>query len=137
MSAEQEQTAAPRGDAGSPADVGVLIVDDQPLFRDVARSLVGMVKGWRVVAEAGSGETAVELAAQVRPQIVLMDINLPGITGIEATRRIVAADPAAAVVLVSTYAEDDLPHDARNCGAVGYIRKDDLTPGLLRSVLGR
>jgi DNA-binding NarL/FixJ family response regulator len=123
-----------RRDAEEP-EVGVLVVDDQAPFRSVARSLVELVKGWQVVGEASSGEEAVELAAVIRPRVVLMDINLPGITGIEATRRIVAADPDTAVVLVSTYAADDLPDDARDCGAVGYVRKDDLTPRLLRSML--
>ena len=123
-----------RRDAQEPV-VGVLVVDDQAPFRSVARSLVELVKGWQVVGEASSGEEAVEQAAAIRPRVVLMDINLPGITGIEATRRIVAADPDAVVVLVSTYAADDLPDDARSCGAVGYVRKDDLTPRLLRSML--
>jgi DNA-binding NarL/FixJ family response regulator len=126
--------AGDRRDAQEPV-VGVLVVDDQAPFRSVARSLVELVKGWQVVGEASSGEEAVELAAAIHPSVVLMDINLPGITGIEATRRIVAADPDAAVVLVSTYAADDLPDDARDCGAVGYVRKDDLTPRLLRSML--
>jgi two-component system, NarL family, invasion response regulator UvrY len=130
----ERMAADERRDAQEPV-VGVLVVDDQAPFRSVARSLVELVKGWQVVGEASSGEEAVELAAAIRPSVVLMDINLPGITGIEATRRIVAADPDAAVVLVSTYAADDLPDDARSCGAVGYVRKDDLTPRLLRSML--
>jgi DNA-binding NarL/FixJ family response regulator len=130
----ERMAADERRDAQEPV-VGVLVVDDQAPFRSVARSLVGLVKGWQVVGEASSGEEAVEQAAALRPRVVLMDINLPGITGIEATRRIVAADPGAAVVLVSTYAADDLPDDARSCGAVGYVRKDDLTPRLLRSML--
>jgi two-component system, NarL family, invasion response regulator UvrY len=130
----ERMAADERRDAQEPV-VGVLVVDDQAPFRSVARSLVELVKGWQVVGEASSGEEAVEQAAAIRPRVVLMDINLPGITGIEATRRIVAADPDVAVVLVSTYAADDLPDDARTCGAVGYVRKDDLTPRLLRSML--
>jgi two-component system, NarL family, invasion response regulator UvrY len=114
--------------------VAVLVVDDQAPFRSAMRAVVGMVKGWRVVEEAGSGEEAVELAAQTRPDVVLMDINLPGINGIEATRAITGAAPGIRVVLLSTYAEDDLPEDARHCGAAGYIRKEDLTPRLLRTV---
>lgn len=119
---------------GAPV-VGVLVVDDQVAFRSVARAVVGMVEGWEVIGEAGSGEEAVQLAAAMRPRLVLMDINLPGISGVEATRRIVAADRRAAVVLLSTYARDDLPADARDCGALGYVSKDDLTPRLLRSVV--
>jgi DNA-binding NarL/FixJ family response regulator len=114
---------------------GVLIVDDQAPFRSAARSLVGLLGGWRVVGEVASGEDAVGAAASLRPDVVLMDINLPGISGIEATRRIVAADPDVKVVLLSTYAVEDLPADARSCGAAGYIGKADLTPRLLRELL--
>ncbi|WP_312858457.1 response regulator [Pseudonocardia pini] len=117
---------------GEPVDV--LIVDDQRPFRTVARTVVGMVGGWRVAAEAESGEQAVAEAARVRPAVVLMDINLPGISGIEATRQLLAADPAALVVLLSTYALEDLPGDAAHCGAVAYINKEDLTPARLRAL---
>ncbi len=123
-----------RGPAGDDP-VRVLIVDDQAPFRSVAAALVRRVRGWAVSGEAETGEDAVRLAVQLTPDVVLMDINLPGITGIEATRRIVAAAPATAVVLVSTYALDDLPEEARRCGAIGYVRKDDLTPRLLRDLL--
>jgi two-component system invasion response regulator UvrY len=119
------------------ATPGVLIVDDQAPFRSVARSLVGLLGGWRVVGEVGSGEDAVDAAASLRPALVLMDINLPGISGIEATRRIVAGDPQIKVVLLSTYAAKDLPEDARSCGAAGYIGKSDLTPRILRQLVAR
>lgn len=72
---------------------------------------------------------------ELRPGVVLMDINLPGINGIEATRRILDTEPAARVVLLSTYAADDLPADAQSCGAAGYVRKDDLTPTALRELV--
>lgn len=115
--------------------VGVLIVDDQPPFRSVARTLVSMIAGWQVLGEAASGEEAVAEADRLRPDIVLMDINLPGISGVEATRRIVAAGHSVMVALVSTYAADDLPADALDCGAARYFRKEDLTPRLLRDLL--
>jgi DNA-binding NarL/FixJ family response regulator len=108
-------------------------VDDQAPFRRVARTLV-RVAGWRLVGEADSGEQAVALAAMTRPDVVVMDIHLPGIDGIEATRRILAADPAVRVVLMSTYAADDLPSDAHACGAAAYVRKDDLSPARLREI---
>jgi DNA-binding NarL/FixJ family response regulator len=114
--------------------VEVLIVDDQAPFRMVARTLVRRLDGWQVVGEAASGEEAVEAAAATRPGLVLMDINLPGISGIEATRRILAAAPETRVILLSTYADDDLPPDARTCGAKAYVRKDDLTLTLLREL---
>jgi two-component system, NarL family, invasion response regulator UvrY len=119
---------------GSPV-VDVLIVDDQPPFRTVARAVVGLVEGWRVSAEAASGEDALAEAARVHPAVVLMDINLPGMSGIEATRLLLDAEPATTVVLMSTYAADDLPAGAGDCGAVAYLRKEDLTPGALRALL--
>ncbi|MQA80841.1 MAG: response regulator [Streptosporangiales bacterium] len=114
--------------------VDVLIVDDQAPFRSVARTLVSLLPGWRVVGEAESGEEALAQADAAHPGVVLMDINLPGINGIEATRRILARAPDTTVVLLSTYAAEDLPPDARTCGARAYVRKDDLTPRLLREL---
>jgi two-component system invasion response regulator UvrY len=121
--------------------VRALIVDDQAPFRTAARSLIRLLRGWEVVGEAATGEDALAWfvgrgPVDPVPDVVLMDINLPGISGIEATRRITAAVPGTAVVLVSTYAEQDLPEDAGRCGAIAYVRKDDLTPRLLRALLG-
>ena len=123
-------------DEGATAVVDVLVVDDQPPFRAVARTVVTLVPGWRVVGEAGSGEEAVQVARTGRPGVVLMDINLPGISGIEATRQITADSPAVRVVLLSTYAYEDLPADALASGAVAYLRKEDLSPRVLRQLLG-
>jgi DNA-binding NarL/FixJ family response regulator len=119
------------------SEFSVLIVDDQAPFRSAARSLVDLIDGWRVIGEVGSGQEAITAASATRPDLVLMDINLPGVSGIEATRQIVAADPGIAVVLLSTYAAEDLPEDARSCGAVGYIGKADLTPRRLLTLLAQ
>jgi two-component system, NarL family, invasion response regulator UvrY len=115
-------------------DVPVLIVDDQAPFRSVARTVVALASGFTVVAEAESGEEAIELAGEHRPKLVLMDINLPGINGIEATSRILAADASTTVILLSTYTQDDLPADARTCGAAAYVHKEDMSPALLRRI---
>jgi DNA-binding NarL/FixJ family response regulator len=112
--------------------IGVLIVDDQAPFRDVARTVVSLSPGFAVVAEAASGEEAVTAAADSRPDLVLMDINLPGINGVEATRQILAAHPDTTVILLSTYTVDDLPFDARTCGAKRYVHKEDFSPAILR-----
>jgi len=116
----------------STATVGVLIVDDQAPFRDVARTVVALSPGFDVVAEAASGEEAVAAAAERHPQLVLMDINLPGINGLEATRRITDDQPGTIVILLSTYTRDDLPEDARTCGAAKYVHKEDFSPAVLR-----
>jgi DNA-binding NarL/FixJ family response regulator len=122
---------------GSARTVSVLIVDDQHPFRDVARTVISMTDGFAVAAEASSGEEAVEMAVAHRPDLVLMDINLPGINGIEACRRIKAANARITVILLSTYSEADLPSDARDCGAVEYVHKEDFGPTLVQDVWRR
>lgn len=114
--------------------VGVLIVDDQAPFRSVARTVVQLTPGFDVAGEAGSGEESVVAAAEFDAALVLMDINLPGINGIEATRRILSRRPGTVVILLSTYTEADLPGDARTCGAARYIHKEDLSPAAIREV---
>jgi two-component system, NarL family, invasion response regulator UvrY len=116
----------------SDATVSVLVVDDQLPFRSAARTVVKLTAGFEVVGEAGSGEEAVELFDSLAPDLVLMDINMDGISGIEATRRITAAHPDARVVLLSTYDEDDLPADARTCGAIAYVHKEKFGPSVLK-----
>ena len=116
---------------GTTKTVSVLIVDDQLPFCAVARTVIGLTAGFVVSAEAESGEAAVAIAAEQVPDLVLMDINMPGINGIEATRQIRAAHPEVAVVLLSTYSETDLPSDARDCGAIAYVHKEDFGPALV------
>jgi DNA-binding NarL/FixJ family response regulator len=113
------------------APVSVLIVDDQLPFRMAARSVVGVTPGFDVVGEAKSGEEALDQVAALHPQLVLMDINMDGISGIEATRRITAEYPGTKVILLSTYDADDLPADARTCGAAGYVHKEQFGPDVL------
>ncbi len=114
--------------------VSVLIVDDQAPFRRAAAAVVRVTGGFEVVGEAGSGEEAVELADELVPQLVLMDINMGGISGIEATRRITTASPDMVVVLLSTYQADDLPADAATSGAVAYVNKEEFGPQVLQDV---
>jgi DNA-binding NarL/FixJ family response regulator len=114
--------------------VAVLIVDDQAPFRAVARTVVGLTGGFGVAGEAETGEDALAEADRVEPDLVLMDINLPGISGIEATRQICQTRPDTVVILVSTYQEADLPADAMACGAASYVHKEDIGPALLRQI---
>ncbi|MDQ4097727.1 MAG: response regulator transcription factor [Actinomycetota bacterium] len=111
--------------------VSVLIVDDQAPFRLAAAAVVSATPGFRVVGEAVSGEEAVETAARLQPDLVLMDINMDGMNGIDATREIVLAQPGTVVVLLSTYQQRDVPAEARQVGAAGYVDKQDFGPDVL------
>lgn len=109
----------------------VLVVDDQAPFRAAAKTVVAMTAGFAVVGEARSGEEAVTQVDDLAPDLVLMDINMDGMSGIEATRRITAAHPEVRVILLSTYDEEDLPADARSCGALAYVHKELFGPDVL------
>jgi len=117
--------------------VPVLIVDDQAPFRRAARAVLAATPDFEAVAEAESGEEALQLADELAPALVLMDINMPGIDGIEASRRIIARLPGIVVVLLSTYQADDLPEAAASCGAAGYVHKEDFDPAVLRDIWER
>ena len=114
--------------------VPVLIVDDQAFFRNAARAVLAVTPGVAAVGEACSGEEAVTRVGELAPELVLMDIHLPGISGIEATRQIRVAHPQVAVVLLSTYKAEDLPADARSCGALAYLNKEDFQPEVLERI---
>ena len=111
--------------------VSVLVVDDQLPFRLAARAVVRRADGFELVGEAASGEEAVSMVAELRPELVLMDINMPGINGIEATRRIIETAPSTVVFLCSTYRLADLPPDARTSGARAYMNKEEFGPDVL------
>jgi two-component system invasion response regulator UvrY len=117
--------------------VRVLVVDDQAPFRVAAKAVVRATAGFETAGEARSGEEAVEQATEISPDLVLMDINMEGIGGIEATRRITAEHPEVNVVLLSTYDAEDLPDDARHCGASAYVHKEQFGPDVLEQVWRR
>jgi DNA-binding NarL/FixJ family response regulator len=106
----------------------VLIVDDQAPFREAAALVVDLVEGLEVAGEAGSAEEALDLIAATTPDLVLMDINLPGIDGLEATRRIVREFPDVSVLVVSTYESAEYESRSLAAGAVGFVSKADFGP---------
>jgi DNA-binding NarL/FixJ family response regulator len=106
------------------ATIRVLIADDQRVVRDGLAMLVGLIDGVEVVASAADGAEAVELAGVERPDIVLMDLRMPELDGVEATRRIRAARSATQVLVLTTYADDDSVFPALQAGARGYLTKD-------------
>jgi DNA-binding NarL/FixJ family response regulator len=117
--------------------VEVVVVDDEPLFRQAVVAVVAETDGFTVVAAVGTGEDAVEAVQRLRPDLVVMDVNLPGIDGLEATRAVLAGTPAEAVppvvLLLSTY-DDDLGADlVVQSGAAGYLTKSAMGPDALRA----
>ena len=133
MEQASESVGADSMDAGTDV-VRVLVVDDQAPFRAAARAVITRVKGFELAAEATSGEEAVELVSSLHPGLVLMDINMGEMDGLEATRIITAQHPETFVILVSTYTEADMPPAARTCGAAAYVNKDELSPRVIRSL---
>ncbi len=116
--------------------IRVALVDDQPLVRAGLRALLAAEDGVEVVGEAADGEEAVALARGTRPDVVLMDVRMPGVDGLEATRRI-AADPAleaVRVLVLTTFEVDEYVFDALRAGAAGFLLKDEEPRELVRAV---
>ncbi len=111
--------------------VRVLIVDDQEPFRLAARMVVEATDGFDVVGESETGEESVTMAAELNPDLVLMDVNLPGINGLDATRQILASSDTVVVLLLSTYEEEEYAPRAAECGAAAYIPKAVFGPDRL------
>ena len=103
--------------------IRVLLVDDQALFRDGLRALLSVHPDIQVVGEAANGEEAVSLARRLAPHVLLMDLRMPVLNGVEATRRIREADPACHVIALTTFDDDEQVFDALRAGAVGYLLK--------------
>lgn len=102
----------------------LLVVDDHPVVRQGLRSMLSAEQGIEVVGEAASGEEAIEMASQMDPDVALVDIRMPGMSGIEVTRRIKAAWPGTAVILLTMYDSEMYVVEALRAGAAGYLVKD-------------
>jgi DNA-binding NarL/FixJ family response regulator len=114
--------------------VRVLVADDQSMVRAGFRMLLSEEPDIEVVAEASNGLEAVEKAARFRPTVVLMDIRMPELDGLEATRRILAADDAARILILTTFDLDEYVYEALRAGASGFVLKDDPPEQLLAAV---
>jgi DNA-binding NarL/FixJ family response regulator len=116
--------------------VRVLIVDDQEPFRLAARTVVELTDGFEVVGEAETGEDSVAMTADLHPDLVLMDVNLPGINGLEATKQILAGSDSVVVIMLSTYEAEEYAPRATEAGAAAYIPKAEFGPDRLEEAWG-
>lgn len=118
----------------SQPDVRVVIVDDHSIVLEGLSALLDSVEGIAVVGETTSGEQAIALAAELQPDVVLMDIEMPGIGGVEATRRITATCPGVAVIMLTMYGEDEFVFAALRAGAHGYLLKGSQQEDVVRTI---
>jgi DNA-binding NarL/FixJ family response regulator len=116
------------------ATIRVLIADDHPLMRKGLADILKDVEGIEVVGAAEDGAAAVALAYAVKPDIVLMDISMPGIDGIEATEKLVEMDSEACVVMLTSYSEREKITQALAAGAVSYLTKDSPPEAVIRAI---
>jgi len=114
--------------------IKILLADDQSLFREGLRILLSTQPDFDVVGEAANGEEALRLAAKLRPHIVLMDMRMPIMDGVEATRRLSETQPDCRVIALTTFDDDDLVFEGLRAGAVGYLLKAVSSPRLLEAI---
>ncbi len=115
-------------------DIRILVADDHTLFRDGLRALLRSIPDVELVGEAASGQEVIEQAAELQPDVILMDIQMPGVNGIEATRQIVQASPHIGVIILTMFEDDDSVFAAMRAGARGYILKGADQDEMLRAI---
>jgi NarL family two-component system response regulator LiaR len=119
---------------GESTSIRVLLVDDHAIVRDGIRSLLATEPGIEVVGEAGNGHDAVARAESLQPDVILMDLVMPGMDGIEAIRRIVDRQPGARILVLTSFTADDKVFPAIKAGAMGYLLKDTGSEELVRAI---
>ncbi|HMV30054.1 MAG TPA: response regulator transcription factor, partial [Anaerolineales bacterium] len=114
--------------------IRVLIVDDHEIVREGLQTLLSEEKEIEVVGTAGDSDEAVSMVKRHKPDVVLMDVILPGVDGIETTRRVVATNPSTRVLMLTSYSDDQRVREAIQAGAIGYLLKDVLKADLLNAI---
>src|SRR5439155_7265851 len=114
--------------------IRILLADDQALFREGLHTLLSVHTDLEVVGEAGNGEEALRLAAATQPDVILMDVQMPELDGVAATRRLHAEQPACRVILLTTFDDDEYVFEGLRAGAVGYLLKDAPSGRLVEAI---
>src|SRR5262249_26505919 len=114
--------------------ITVLLVDDHALVRRGFRRMLDDDEALQVIGEASNGNEAVQLAGKLNPQVIVMDCQLPEMTGLDATRKILAAQPETAILMLSMHSEDTLVRQALEAGARGYVLKNAMELDLVRAI---
>jgi len=118
----------------SPDSIGVLVVDDQLLFRQVAHEVIDATEEFAMLGEAASGAHALAAVTELSPDLVLLDVRMPEMDGIETATLMHAKDPRCVIILITVEEPPNLPAGLSSCGAAELVRKQDFGPALLRRV---
>lgn len=114
--------------------IRILLVDDHELVRRGVRSLIETQAGWQICGEAGDGRAAVRMARDLKPDVVVLDLSMPGLNGLDATRRIREVAPRSEVLVLTVHTSEQLAREVLSAGARGYILKSDATHDLIQAV---
>jgi DNA-binding NarL/FixJ family response regulator len=115
-------------------ELRILLVEDQTLMREGLKTILNLEPGMQVIAEASDGASGMRAALKLRPDIILMDVQMPGMNGVEATQAICAAWPEAKVIILTTFDRDDYVYNGIRAGAVGYLLKDTPAEELVKTI---